>query len=249
MSFDVRVPTLSIVGCTTTFYALDWLDSLLERREKTSYALLRLADQVKAFRWDFERKFARAIFDYFALVCFGESRWSWYESWGGFRPTCFRDWSREKMRHRDLAYVKALQFDPWDFLPKLETIFLHNDWAPEYGGKLWAKLAEHAQNFGTQENRLFIDVGIALQHNTGSPFDKNVIFHPASVLNEILEEIKTERPEDWLQHYSISKGACRLFTRAKLLGLQVPETQRRVIGEFPEVEWGKKTLELTKGPD
>jgi len=244
MEFKVDKPNLYITVCTSAFYGLSWLDGLLKDKRFSRAALFQLSEEVKAYRYFFERRFARALFDYFAFICFGEARWSRYESWGPLSLECWRGMSRLELASRKHAYELALEYSPWDFLPKLERLFSENDWVPSFGGERWARIAHFAQKFGEVENWLFIDGAISLQHNTGCPFNKGVVFERNVTLHKILDVIFDEEPNEWLQRYAVGTDAAKFFRRAKMLGLRLPEVLGRNLGQFPNVPWGKKRLKL-----
>jgi len=243
--FRVDKPSLNIAVCTLTFYALEWLDKLLEEKRFSRAALLQLSEEVKAFRHFFEGKFARALFDYLAFICFGEARWSACESWGPLSLEIWQNVPASRLASRWRAYRLALNYDPSDFLPKLERLFTENEWLPSFGGENWARIAAFAQKFGGElSNWLFVDGAVSLQHNTGCPFNKGVIFERNITLHKILDYIFEEEPSKWLQQLSIGTEAAKFFRRAKMLGLRLPEVTGRNFGEFPKVPWGKKKLKL-----
>jgi len=246
MKFKVDKPNLSIAVCTLTFYALEWLNKLLKERRFSRATLLQLSEEVEAYRHFFESKFARALFDYFAFICFGEARWCCYESWGPLSLEVWQGVPLTALASRRDAYKLALSYDPWDFLPKLKRLFLENDWTASFGGRKWAEIADYAQKWGKESDWLFIDGAISLQHNTGCPFNKGVVFERNVTLHRILDYIFEEEPNEWLQRFPIGTEAAKFFRRAKMLGLCLPEVTGRDFGEFPKVPWGNQTLKLIK---
>jgi len=244
VEFRVDKPSLNIAVCTLTFYALEWLDKLLKEKQFSRVALLQLSEELKAYRHFFESRFARALFDYFAFICFGEARWSVCESWGPLSLECWENVPASELASRWRAYNLALNYDPSDFLPKLERLFAENEWLPSFGGKNWARIAAVAQKFGRVSNWLFIDGAVSLQHNTGCPFNKGVVFERNITLHGILDYIFDEEPNRWLQQYAIGTEAAKFFRRAKMIGLHLPEVMGRNFGKFLKVPWGKKKRKL-----
>lgn len=157
----------------------------------TFYSLIELETrgyntfQFKAYTKNFEKAFAKMLFDYTVFTCMGEARHARNHTRGRRAfPELEMNGSAGGETHRNLVYANASEYDPMDTLEKMYDTFNSVKWYDSsYGGKKWGKLAEIGRTYGTVSNRVFIDSIVHLQHNSGSIFNKPLIFK-----NELRDE-------------------------------------------------------------
>jgi len=224
-----------------SFYALDFLYDALVRFKEKNAAIQRLLEEVETEFKAYAIWLAEAIFDYFALISFGEARHAkkWLNK--GWRFDCFP----EKCS-REMAYKIAKQFDPWQFLPKLLEVFA-GEWTMGFGGGAWYDIVETALQKKRLDPIVFVDRGIQLEHYNGRCFDKCVIFWDCgSLLDEMLKDINDLPVKDWLADWPVSRLAKRLLMKAKRLGvIDIPEiTAAYAEGYYEPVEWGEGCPDL-----
>jgi hypothetical protein len=162
-------PRQRLLSFAATFYIL----IELETKGYNSF-------QFRAYTKQFEKVFAKMLFDYTVFVCMGESRHSKAQTreeyvFPELLPPNNGD-NRE--RHRHTVYLRASEYDPMYALELMEKAFNEVRWGDEgsFGGKKWGHLAGAGRQYGSISDRVFIDSIVHLQHNNGTIFNKPIFF-------------------------------------------------------------------------
>jgi len=244
---------VNIYYAVADFYALQALDASSRRKVDTfRRPHERWLQDFEDYSQRYASKFARALFDYLALACFGEARHCWDKA-----SLAIEGLPEGKSRRG--AYEDARAYNPWLFLPKLEILFQRAEWEAYYGGPSWARIAQAAQLYGKLPDTVFIDHCVDLSHNGGLCFDKDEtgIFRLGYFAGEyrgLLDYKARKSPESYLRKYSakLSPPVWRLVYRAANLGLveidatqlfsPAVESDAPELLEYQPVGWGDKEL-------
>jgi len=246
-TYWIRRPPFNPIVGFASFYALESLVFEAERAKWKGARFQRFWEEVNSYKEFFDRRLADLLQDYLALICFGEARWAIKQSEGPWILDIFLVPPEERIE----AYLLALDYDPEKFLPLCKILFEENDWVFNYGGELWADLAEIALKRKHLHDSVFCDRVIQLQHNTGSCFNKNCLIQHRFNLGSALAAFSYDHTEDWLQRYPPNSVVARFARWAGRLGLLELEGVRCAELRFPpRLEWGRKAPRLLriKGP-
>ena len=135
-------------------------------------------------------KTARLVADYCDMALGGELRHA--NSYSGIQAKLPKElWEYvPKYSNRMAAWLIWKQYRNKKGLEALkvaETVFSTSGWSRAFGGKAWANIATHLISYleGEISPELFVDIAFALQHNTGTVFNKH--FSDLSQLKEVLD--------------------------------------------------------------
>jgi len=203
----------------TEFYTLQAIDVLAQPDPFKRFQVAWARD-FQAYKALFETRTARALFDYLALISWGEAR----HSWGYTTPAVWIP-AVGPGGDRSAAYYRAARYDPADFLPKVHSLF-NFDWTSRaYGGESWAKIARAAMLYGRIPDAVFIDHCADLRHNSALCFDKTTagIFAQGDcdLVTDLLNYKFASQPLKFLIVYAERASATlqQLILRAEALGL------------------------------
>ena len=190
----------------------------------------------------FSRKFAKTLFDYCACICMGEARHA-----GRMAFVCIEQLPAYK--DRNAVYDQHELIDPIRSAPALIEVFESHWSGDSYGGEKWAEVARCYPKYETLSSKLFIDMIINKQHNTGSIFNKPILFRA----------IETSRLKDFLDYrreHDLLNGSLQMqvfsetYTLIKTMQADGYVKRLRVTDAGPAIfpkpfEWGFIELETT----
>lgn len=152
-----------ILSCVREFYTLEAINTL-QRAEPFKHSHQKWLQDFNAYRETYAAQFAQAIFDYTAMVVYGEMRHGRKRA-SHYNPNVVGGSGRV------YAYENALSYTP-------ESIFLAGiplfecEWEHDYGGKKWIPIARAGLMFDRLGTFGFIDHCVDLSHNSGPYFNK-----------------------------------------------------------------------------
>lgn len=149
----------------------------------THYCLIELeaagysSFQFKQYSKWFEPTFALMLRDYLFHICVGEARWTGMKTRAITFPELEKDCTYNANRWRDSCYKHVSKYDPNANAKILYHAFADHYWKDSnYGGDTWATLVKLYARYGTISDRIFIDQVIHAEHNSGTVFNKEIIF-------------------------------------------------------------------------
>lgn len=210
-----------------------------------------------AYQRAYTQKFARALYDYLVLICFGEMRHA--------DRLCRKKIENFKYygESRDCALQGARKYSPDSIIATAREIFSARWTCSSYGGGSWLRIAEAAGMYGTIPDAAFVDHCVDLSHNGGLCFDKleaNIFELRAhsDTYRRLLDAKAALAPNDFIYRCSlinyVSKTLYRLIFRAVELRLLLdrgvivhmpkvmPYSDADRLLEYVPVEWGRKRL-------
>lgn len=265
-----------LFAAITSFYMLEELESVIPA--SFDKKLERIRFDVENYREEFNETLANMLFDYLALICWGEARYC-KESMEYWSPNIKRE--SGAFNSRSGSYSKALDYDPKLFLPKVEKINTSTQWSSgPYGGERWGRLAKLAGLYYKLNHKVFIDQVVNVSHNGGLAFNKGVILFQQNYTYEVFLDFKArvaslfaESPYEFYilnrppGHYSclnhpysleVYSKVYSLLERAVVLGLldevggHISITNNKYCStdlKYSPVKWGSEDIELLEGSD
>lgn len=216
----------------------------------------RLYDDIIEYRNDFIPKLADALYDYTAMVVFGEMRHSKHHA-----SHCIGDIPTSNMGRAD-AFELAKDYDPSNILETATILFdpARVGWESSYGGYKWLLIAQHGLQRGKINDIIFCDTCFSLSHNSNPYLDKyqtNIfeIRNPESYKNHL--DYKFEyAPDEVVMYFSRYPGIGyrlkKLIFRAVNLGFlpnswvgfsnEYTDMAESFILNYTPIKWGKKIL-------
>lgn len=237
-----------VLPLVATFYGLDAL-RLVARPDLFLPSHARWTQDLDRV-WDaFVPAFARRLFDYLALACFGEARHA-----GDRASHCVEGFPVAPGDSRAVAVREAVQYNPRQFLPVLVRLFEEADWESGYGGRSWGRIARAALMYGQVPDVVFIDHCVDLSHNNGLCFDKHeagLMLYDGGEYVQLLNAKRDKSPQEllaWLAEFvPVCSPLASLSERAVNLGIvdgtplytngSAREAWRELMNA-PPVEWG-----------
>ena len=245
---------LDLPAAVAGFYVQDAVLTAIRTTEQTPL-IFRLQDDIntlKDLHTKYTAKLAGAFFDYIALAAFGEARHAPNMAKRYIHQICYK-WNRksdsEAVQARTDSYRHALKFDPWKFLPVLEILFEDGEWTDSaYGGNKWADICNAGMDYHQVPDTVFVDQAVDLSHNSGSMFNKDVLFQHYDISNYLYmldrkRSMTSILVENFLKNFRVSSLTKRFLKMAAKLGLMDPELVYAppvyIDIEFPDVvKWG-----------
>lgn len=239
---------IDIFNVIIDFYGLQCLQAVaVPNVDAFSPSQNRWLGDFDAYQAAYQKKLARAIYDYLALICFGEARHAKNRASHYVKdlPTCYE---------RSTQYDHASQYNPQQFLPVLEELFEVAKWDSGYGGGSWARIARAAQMYGTVPDAVFVDHCVDLSHNNSLCFNKEeadiFTLRCATGYKTMLDRKASWCPTSFIDEYvnNFSYAVYSLLVRAQRLGLinnnipQIEITNDADEWEYEPIKWGSRVV-------
>lgn len=168
------MPFMDICCLVKEFYAIEAVLAMLANQHQCSdfqadrHSHLRWHSDFMAFREEFNRRFAAAIYDYTALVVAGELRH------GEQRASHSIKGYYEKSYRRDEVYSDCTFYTAESILAAGLRLFNPNlvRWEEGFGGEKWYQIAKAGSLKRNVSDEVFIDHCVDLSHNNSVYFDK-----------------------------------------------------------------------------
>lgn len=154
--------------CVSTFYSLEALELLVVRKaEFGKHSHDKLIQDIKEFKERYVKNLSQALYDYTAMVVYGEMRHAWKTS-THYNPHVCRVSSRKE------SYYESLQYNPKDILEAGKRLFdpKKTIWTENFGGEKWWFIADRVSLYGRIGLQNFCDMCFSLSHNTSPYLDK-----------------------------------------------------------------------------
>lgn len=207
------------IFCAKEFYTLESLHYVVSQRtEFGRKSAEKLLADIEEFKEIYTEKLANMLFDYSAMVVFGEMRHS--------KDKC--SWSNVDIPvggSRSDSYEVAKEYNPYDILRAGEKLFAQK-WSPSYGGEAWKKISKAVLLRDKINNQVFCDMCFSLSHNNSIYLDKDTTnmfkLGNSTKYKHVLDLKFTENdPEIVINHCVDQTGwyLTQLVRRAILLGL------------------------------
>jgi len=240
--------SIDIFDAIVDFYGLQCLQAVaVPNVDAFSPSQNRWLRDFESYQATYQHKLARAIYDYLALICFGEARHAKNRAshYVDGLPTC---------SERSTQYDRAAQYNPQQFLPVLEELFNIATWESGYGGTSWARIARAAQMYGTVPDAVFIDHCVDLSHNNSLCFNKEeadiFTLRWAAGYKTMLDRKARWAPTSFIDEYvnNFSYAMYSLLVRAQRLGLinnnipQIEITNDADEWEYEPIKWGSREV-------
>lgn len=206
-------------------------------------------EDLKSFTNFFSEKLAKTLFDYLALVSFGEARHA--------KNSCSAYiYGFPSNYERDQQYSLATKYDPFQFLPIISNLFSNYKWlAGSFGGHSWGRIAHLASTYKEKTPVEFIDHVVDVSHNGGLAFDKSILIKMPNVafyerlLNDKFEYslIKDNCTYNNYARYTIDYFVWDFYNKSRRLKYHDSHSFLFNISEtgisFPKpIKWGKKKI-------
>ena len=228
----------------TSFYVVEELLAFVpvyERDYPSKFFRLKVGElgefenELVRLRDRFAKELARAYFDYIAHICCGEMRHSKRCSF----PNLTGSLSRE------CIYEKAPQFNPFEYLPRLEEVFRNGSWSGGYGGKAWAGIAKAGMMYQQESDVVFVDHCVDLTHNNGTMLNKPLyIFLVEHKLyrNMLNRKATGNLLQPALPHLMVVEAITEVLAKAGRLGVLPQGFEWEVVKHVPygPIAWGDK---------
>lgn len=208
--------SVDAIFCTSTFYTLQALKVLVKPQfgQKSAEKLLK---DILDYEARYIEKLSIMLFDYSALVCYGEMRHA------ADKTTHYIPGIRQG-GDRNGSYIEATNFNPMNILRLAEKQFGDYEWGSSFGGKKWANIAHVSQKKGRIDDLIFCDTCFSLSHNN-SPYvnkDEAKIFKlgDCDAYKRFLD-IKFSCEPEIIIEYALPKlnmNVLRFVCRARTLG-------------------------------
>lgn len=240
------------------FYALQTLE-LLAKADQFKRSHEKWLRDFHEYKRLFENKFANALFDYTALVVYGELRHS-RRRCGLHHPNIPQGGPRSG------SYVEAEKYSPAFIAEAGLLLFYEYEWETAYGGERWGAIAKALHRRVNKLNHfdndvVFIDHCVDLSHNSSHYLDKpeSDIFYTSckSAYTGILNNKAEADDPVWLLGYlTLSHRLHKLTIRGVNLGILPEDTPQekasdsrdnhveRLLG-YRSIEWGEKYPEVS----
>ena len=240
--------SIDIFDAIVDFYGLQCLQAVaVPNVDAFSPSQNRWLRDFETYQAVYQKKLARAIYDYLALICFGEARHAINKAshYVDGLPTC---------RERSTQYDQAIQYNPRQFLPVLEELFNIATWDSGYGGTSWARIARAAQMYGTVPDAVFVDHCVDLSHNNSLCFNKEeadiFTLRWAAGYKTMLDRKAVWAPTSFIDEYvyNFSYAVYSLLVRAQRLGLisnnipRIEVTNDADEWEYEPIKWGSRVV-------
>lgn len=240
--------SIDIFDAIVDFYGLQCLQAIaVPNVDAFSPSQNRWLRDFESYQATYQHKLARAIYDYLALICFGEARHAKNKAshYVEGLPTC---------SERSTQYDRAAQYNPQQFLPVLEELFEVAKWDSGYGGTSWARIARAAQMYGTVPDAVFVDHCVDLSHNNSLCFNKEeadiFTLRWATGYKTMLDRKASWAPTSFIDEYvnNFSYAVYSLLVRAQRLGLisnnipQIEITNDADEWEYEPIKWGSRVV-------
>lgn len=148
------------------FYTLEALKTLVNMNANYGcYSHDKLIEDIDEFYNKYVTSLRRALFDYTALVVYGEMRHGWKTS-THYNPSVI------KSGKRNVSYESAKGFNPISILVAGENIFKEGRWENNFGGEKWRFIANRVLLINKLNMNNFCDMCFSLSHNTSPYLDK-----------------------------------------------------------------------------
>lgn len=148
------------------FYALEALKVLVSQRiEFGKKSQEKLCEDIKSFSDKYVANLANALYDYTALVAFGEMRHA--------KNQCY-SYNVQVPHHsnRGVSYGEAVNFNPTSILIAGNNLFTRNFWGSSFGGLKWGLICDRVLLKDKISNQTFCDMCFSLSHNNSNYLDK-----------------------------------------------------------------------------
>lgn len=128
--------------------------------------------------------FALTVRDYLWITAIGESRHAINKSQKYVKNI-------EGVEGRQSVYEYACLFEPCEEnINSLINLFNAQWFDSSFGGEMWGTIVNHVGKYGCMSNICWLDIAIHLQHNSGSVFNKDLLFSDIST-NSVSKEIES----------------------------------------------------------
>lgn len=223
---------IDAIYCAKNFYVLEALKLIVERRmefgRKSHETLL---EDIMTYRQKYMDGLKQAIYDYTALVVYGEMRH------GASTCTHCNPLIPQK-KNRGSAYNLAKEFNPTSILIAGEKLFSRGNWSSAYGGEKWRLIANRVQLINKIDDGVYCDMCFSLSHNSSPYLDKSAsnifrIIDKCGYKNVLDYKFKCNRPINLISSYAmyVGKQLKKLITRAIILGF-ISEFYQDCVNEF-----------------
>lgn len=128
----------------------------------------KLWDDIEKYKEVYDKNFARAIYDYIALIVAAEMRHASEYCEMYFRNYQFK---RNEYSRSDVYGEVDVIYQPQDIL-RAGVFLFSKDWDSAYGGPKWGQIAKSGTYYGKMKDSIFIDHCVDLSHNNSTFFDK-----------------------------------------------------------------------------
>jgi len=242
--------SVDAIYAATTFYALQAIKVLLSSAEFGRHSAEKLEYDVLEYERQFINKLSTMLFDYSAMVVFGEMRHAQRQCDVYIQdvPQC---------RERSKSYSEAINYDPYSILHAGIKQF-DRAWSHSFGGRPWQMISKISAQRNNMNDILYCDTCFSLSHNTSPYLNKyeTKIFKISDVgdYKDFLDSKFIYTPEtllDIIQRkfcYTIFKFVERLknlgFTKIQLIDYsdnRADKTESKILSYVP-VNWGNKIL-------
>jgi len=240
------------------FYALQTIE-LLSKADRFKRSHEKWLRDFHEYKRLFETKFANALFDYTALVVYGELRHS-RRRCGLHHPSISQGGPRSG------SYAEAEKYSPAFIAEAGLLLFYEYEWDTAYGGERWGAIAKALHRRVNKLNHfdndiVFIDHCVDLSHNSSHYLDKSEsdIFCNSckSTYTDILNKKAEADDPVWLLGYlELSHRLHKLVLRGVNLGIlpeDIPQHKGndkrnehvdRLLG-YRSIGWGEKYPEVS----
>jgi hypothetical protein len=198
---------MNAVNLAASFYTLQALE-ILVYEDINSHSRTELYNDIQEYKAMFTEKLSNALYDYTAIVVYGEMRHAKIRS-EYYYPSLPVSGSRE------YAYNKAYDYKPSSILNAGIELF-DKYWENSYGGEKWKIIANQVSLKNKINDTIFCDMCFSLSHN-GAPYldksDSNIFY--ISSISEYVDNLdfKFENINE-LQIIKRFNGYCGYFLKS-----------------------------------
>jgi hypothetical protein len=228
---------IDAIFCIKNFYTLESLKLVVDMNlNYASKAQERLLRDIIDYEARYISNLKRALYDYTALVAFGEMRHAYDKS-------TYLNPDVPEGGGRNTSYKVATQYNPTSILIAGEKLFSKR-WSGSYGGEKWRNICNRVLLKDKINDAVYIDMCFSLTHNCSPYLDKSEsnIFRIWNVseykrtLDFKFNEINPMKVISFCSIYA-GKHLKKLVTRAIILGI-VPEwVQENVNSYYDKKQW------------